>query len=76
MFHVMTGDKDKLLNERNELITKFRNVDKFLLRNFKSRQIGRGRGGGEDDDVFPVGIFCYFLYDHVCHLITSYFILN
>ena len=45
-FHIMTGDKDKLLNERNELITKCRHVDKFLLKNYKSRRRGRGRGRG------------------------------
>ena len=43
-FHIMTGDKDKLLNERNDLITKCRHVDKFLLKNYKSRRRGRGRG--------------------------------
>ena len=45
-FHIMTGDKDKLLNERNELITKYRHADKFLLKNYKSRRRGRGRGRG------------------------------
>ena len=39
-------DKEKLLNERNELITKCRHVDKFLLKNYKSRRRGRGRGKG------------------------------
>ena len=34
-FHIITGDKDKLLNERNELITKCRHVDKFLRNNCK-----------------------------------------
>ena len=43
-FHIMKGDKDKLLNERNELITKCRHVDKFLLKNYKGRRRGRGRG--------------------------------
>ena len=37
-FHIMTEDKDKLLNERNKLITKCRHVDKFLLKNYKSRR--------------------------------------
>ena len=30
----------------------------------------------EDDDVFPVGVFWYFLYEHVCPLLTSHFILD
>ena len=42
----MTGDKDKLLNGRNELITKCRHVDKFLLKNDESRRRERGRGKG------------------------------
>ena len=29
-FHIMTGDKEKLLNERNELITKCGHVDNFF----------------------------------------------
>ena len=37
-FHIMTEDKDKLLNERNKLITKCRHVDKFLLKIYKSRR--------------------------------------
>ena len=45
----MTGDKDKLLNEQNELITEYRNVDKVLLNYYKSARRGRtserGRGG-------------------------------
>ena len=54
----MTGDKDKLLNERNELITKC---------NYRSRRRGRGVGGVgvgervEVNDVFPVGFFCMFI---------------
>ena len=48
MFHIMTEDKDKLLNERSDLITKCRHVDKCLLKNYKCRRRGRGRGkGGE-----------------------------
>ena len=42
----MTGDKDKLLNGPNELITKCRHVDKFLPNNYKSRRRERGRGKG------------------------------
>ena len=43
-FHIMTRDKDKLLNERNEVITKCRHVDKFLLKNCKSRKReGKGK---------------------------------
>ena len=45
-FHVMTGDKDKLLNDRNELITKCRQVDIFLLKNYKSRRRRTGREKG------------------------------
>ena len=45
-FYTMTGDKDKLLNKRNELITKCSHVDTFLLKNYKSR--GRGKGRGKD----------------------------
>ena len=36
-FHIMTGDKDKLLNEQNELITKC---------NYRSTRRERGVGGG------------------------------
>ena len=56
-FHIMTGDKDKLLNAQNGLITKYRHVDKFLLKNYNSTRRRRGREEVEDDDVFPVGIF-------------------
>ena len=45
-FHIMTGDKDKLLNGRNELSTKYRHADKFLPKNYKSRRRERGRGKG------------------------------
>ena len=45
-FSIMTGDTDKLLNEQNELITKCRHADKFLLKNYKSRRRVRGRGKG------------------------------
>ena len=31
-FHIMTGNKEKLLNERNELITKCRHVYKFFAK--------------------------------------------
>ena len=53
----MTGDKDKLLNERNELITKC---------NYRSRRRATGWGVGvgervEVNDVFPVGFFCMFI---------------
>jgi len=37
-FHIMKGKNDDLLNERNELINKCRHVDKFLLKNYKSRR--------------------------------------
>ena len=50
----MTGYKEKLLNERNELIAKCRPVDKAFA------EVGEQGGEGEeveDDDVFPVGIF-------------------
>ena len=33
-------------NKRNELITKCRHVDKFLLKIYKSRRSRRGRGKG------------------------------
>ena len=65
----MTGDKDKLLNERNELITKCRHVDKFLLKNYKSRRRGRGRGKDRGQWCSSIGFFvcsCVFLK-------TSYF---
>ena len=40
----MTGDKEKLLNEWNELITKCRHVNKFLLKNYKGkRRWGEGK---------------------------------
>ena len=43
-FHIMAGDKEKILNEWNELITKCRHVDKFLLKNYKSkRRWGEGK---------------------------------
>ena len=42
----MTGDKDMFLTDRNELITKCRHVEKFLLKNYKSRRRGRGKGRG------------------------------
>ena len=39
----MTEDNDKLLNEKNDLITKFRHFDKFLLKNYKGRRLERKR---------------------------------
>ena len=68
-FHIMTEDKDKLLNERGELITKCRHVDKCLLKNYKSRRRGRGRGKGK---VFLVGVFVF----HVCFLCSCVFFTN
>ena len=52
----MTGDKDKLLNERNELITKYRHVDNFCLRITRVEEEREEREEVEDDDIFPVGI--------------------
>ena len=43
MFYIMKGDKNKLLNEKNELITKCRHIDQFLLKNYKGRRRERGR---------------------------------
>ena len=43
-FHIMTGDKDTLLTERYELITKCKHIDKYLLKSYKSRR-GRRRKG-------------------------------
>ena len=47
-------------------------------------KVGEEGGEGEkveDNDIFSNGIFCFFfcfsvLYDHLCPLITSYFILD
>ena len=43
-FHILKGNGNKLLNKRDELITKCKHVDKYLLRNYKGRNRGRGRG--------------------------------
>ena len=42
----MTGDKDKLLNEWNKLITTYSYVDKCLLKIYKRKRKWRGRGRG------------------------------
>ena len=56
----MTGDKGKLLTEMNELITKCGHVDKFLLKNYKSRRKGRGRGRGRGRYFFQLVYFAIF----------------
>ena len=69
-FHIMTEDKDKLLNERGEFITKYRHVDKCLLKKYKSRR--REGERVENNDVFLVGFFVF----HVCFLCSCVFFTN
>ena len=39
--HILKGDKEKMINKREELINKCRHTNKFLLKNFKDRGGGR-----------------------------------
>ena len=76
-FHIMTGDKDTLLTERYELITKCKHIDKYLLKSYKSRRGRRRKGRVRGRWCFSSWYnLAFFLYDHVYPLITSNFIFR
>ena len=36
-YHILKGNRDNMINKKDELISKCRHVDKFMLKNFKDR---------------------------------------
>ena len=76
-FHLMIDDKASYWMNRLNWSLNVDTLINFFLKNYKSRRRGRGRGRGRGRwCFFSWYILVFFLYYHVCPLITCYFILD